>query len=146
LSAIFGSAGHDLLQSGDARDVTLERETVLGELHLVRVLLGRLLVGLRPADRLRLDDLHRHALVHAPFDRGRDQVFRFGDVRLVDHVAGRDVRDAALAKPIIAATTPTRSTLIMRPLLGGYIDQRPGALAVLGMALTGVSNRALIAA
>ena len=36
------------------------------ELHLARVLLGRLLVGLRPLDPLRLDDRHRPAVLDAP--------------------------------------------------------------------------------
>ena len=53
-----------------AGDEVLHAEAVGRELHLAGVLLGGLLVGLRPLDAPRLDDRHREAALDAPLHAG----------------------------------------------------------------------------
>ena len=78
-------------REGLTRDVVLQREPVGGELDLRRVLLRRLLVGLRPFDLLGGGDAHRPAVTDAPFETRRDELLRLVHVRGGDDVAGFDI-------------------------------------------------------
>ena len=76
-------------------DVVLQAEAVGRQLHLGGVLLGGLLVRLRPLDPLRLDDRDGEAALDAPLHARRDEVLHLGDVAGVDLVARRHVRERA---------------------------------------------------
>ncbi len=76
-------------------DVVLQADAVGRQLHLGRVLLGGLLVRLRPLDPLRLDHRDGEATLDAPLHARRQEVLRLRDVAGIDLVARRHVRERA---------------------------------------------------
>ena len=74
-----------------ARDVVLQTEAVGTELHLARILLRRFLERDALRNHLRLDDLHRPAVLYAPVHARGGEILHLVRIGFVDDVTRRHV-------------------------------------------------------